>query len=82
MAGAIRAELAEPEGLAVDAAGNLFIADPGIEFLTFPHGRHNRPVLVEAGSDIREVTSGVIKAFVATASSGTPETVATRQRRS
>ncbi len=60
---ATRAELAAPEGLAVNAAGNVFMADTGVEFLTFPHGRHHRPVLIVIGSNVREVVSGVIKAF-------------------
>ena len=70
MGGATRAEIAHPEGLALNAVGSVLIADDGALIVTYPHGRHASPDVRELGSDVRVVSSGVIKTFAGTGKFG------------
>ena len=46
------------------------IADDGALIVTYPHGRHASPDVRELGSDVRVVSSGVIKTFAGTGKFG------------
>jgi NHL repeat len=63
---ATKAEIAQPEGLAVIAVGRVLIADEGAVIITHPHGRHSTPDVRQLGSDVRVVSRGVIETFAGT----------------